>query len=145
MSEEKMEGVIYLTNSNFDDNMNLTPETNVKSKCLILFYSPQCPHCVHFKPTYKELVNDANALNATIAAVNTQSEKELMQRMHQKDKISDRDYIIEGVPMVVSYFNKKYFSTYGADDEAKYRTLPDLKDYVNGIGNANITYVERKI
>jgi len=142
MSEEKMEGVMYLTNSNFDDNMNLTPETNVRSKCLILFYSPQCPHCVHFKPVYKELVKDTDA---TIAAVNTQSEKELMQRMHAKDKIIERDYIIEGVPMLVSYFNKKYFSTYGADDEEKYRTLPDLKEYINGVGNANITYVERKI
>jgi uncharacterized protein YbjT (DUF2867 family) len=52
---EKIPGVTYLTNSNFDDDMKLTPETNVNAKCLILFYSPSCPHCVHFKPVYGDL------------------------------------------------------------------------------------------
>ena len=143
---EKMEGVTYLTNSNFDDDMNLTPQTNVKSKCLILFYSPGCPHCVHFKPTYAELAKLAEQLGVTCTAVNTQSEKELMQRMHSKDKVNDREYVIDGVPMIVSYFDKKYFSTYGPDEQKPetFRTIDDLKQYISGIGSANITYVERR-
>jgi hypothetical protein len=143
---EKIPGVTYLSNSNFDDDMKLTPETNVNAKCLILFYSPSCPHCVHFKPIYGDLAKLSQDLNISCCAVNTQSERELMQRMHTKDKINDREYIIDGVPMVVSYFNKTYFSTYGPDDDKPdtYRTLDDLKQYISGIGSANITYIERK-
>jgi hypothetical protein len=53
-----------------------------------------------------------------------------------------------GVPTIVSYYKGQYYSTYSADtDEEKkknFRKLPDLIEYLNGVGNAPVTYVERR-
>jgi hypothetical protein len=65
-----------------------------------------------------------------------------MSKLHTN--MAKRDFIIDFVPKTISYYKGQYFSTYGKDPQSKYpyRSLEDLKEYVDGIGTAEIQYVE---
>ena len=136
-----------LKGSDFDNDLNLI-KPDCKSKTVILFYSPQCGHCVRFKPEYVDFMNDVNngkyGSDMSAKAINTAEARDFMQKMFSKP--DEREYLIEGVPAVVSYENGKYFSTYGPgegeEEIKKYRSKRDLVDYIKGVGSAPITYKE---
>jgi len=142
---DKLQNVLELKNKDFDKDLNLT-NSQAKSKTLILFYADWCGHCNHLKPTYQQLINMSGKLGVTVAAVNSDNSDGLLDRINKMDQ--NAEYEVKGFPTIVSYHNGKYFSSYAPDDNEegrkKFRTLEDLVEYVNGIGTANITYVDRR-
>ena len=149
--DEKLLAKLYFSDKDFDKDMNLINK-DAKDKTIILFYSPMCGHCVRMKPEYiklaKAALNGDFGNDVSVSAVNTSDERDLMQRIHAPDMINEREYIVMGVPTIVSYYKGQYYSTYSADtDEEKkknFRKLPDLIEYIQGIGSAPVTYVERR-
>jgi|688.fasta_scaffold153820_2 thiol-disulfide isomerase/thioredoxin len=138
MSEETF--TLPLSNKDFDIDMNLINK-KTKPKTLVIFFNPGCGHCVNFKPTYEELAKKFNndpSKNITIATVNTGENRDLMQRINDKQK----DFEVQGVPTVISYYGGQYYSTYAPGDKGNhpYRSLEDVIEYVTGIGSAEITY-----
>ena len=153
MSETKPlneSALVALKDSDFDEAMNLT-KRDAKEKTIVLFYSPMCGHCVRMKPAYIELAEQALqgklGNDVTVAAINSMDNQDLMQRIHSPDMIASREYTVQGVPTIVSYYKGQYYSTYGPgssdEEKQKFRTLEDLMDYVRGIGIAPITYVNK--
>ena len=148
--EEKKDTTLKLQDKDFDDVMNLVNK-DAKEKTIILFYSPMCGHCVRMKPAYFDLAESALqgkfGDNVTVASVNTMDNQDLMQRIHSPDMISAREYVVQGVPTIVSYYKGQYYSTYDAgkseEEKKKFRTLEDLMEYVQGIGVAPITYINK--
>jgi len=136
---DKLENVLELKNKDFDKDLNLT-NSQAKPKTIILYYADWCGHCKHLKPTYQELINMSDKLGVTVAAVNSDNSDGLLDRINKMGEKAE--YEVRGFPTIVSYHNGKYFSSYAPDDNEegrkKFRTLPDLVDYVNGIGTANI-------
>lgn len=134
---------ISLSNKDFDIDMNLTKK-GLKQKVFVVFFNPGCGHCVHFKPVYEELANmsNQNKLDTSIATVNTGENRDLMQRINDPEMASKRDFLVQGVPTIVSYHNGQYFSTYapGPIGSHPYRSLEDVIEYISGIGSAEITY-----
>ena len=147
---EKQDTTLKLQDKDFDDVMSLVNK-DAKDKTIVLFYSPMCGHCVRMKPAYFDLAESALqgkiGDNVTVASINTIDNQDLMRRIHSPDMISDREYTISGVPTIVSYYKGQYYSTYGpgqSEQEKKnFRTLEDLMEYVQGIGVAPITYVNK--
>ncbi len=137
-----------LTANDFDNDFNLT-KNDSKKRSIILFYSPQCGHCTRFKPTYLEFMDEVNngkyGQDVSAYIINTAEQRDLMKKMFTN--MDQREYLVEGVPMVVSYFNKVYYSTYGPgqteNDKKRYRTKEDLVEYLEGVGTAPITYTEK--
>ena len=144
---EQIEKTASLSNKDFDAEMNLKNK-DCKPKTVILFYSPRCGHCVRFKPTFLEFLDEVNGgkygSDMSARIINTSADGELMKQMFSKP--DEREYLVEGVPMVVSYNNGKYYSTYGPDETEegmkKFRTKQDLIEYIQGVGSAPITYKE---
>lgn len=135
---------VQLTNKDFDIDMNLV-KSGLKPKVLVVFFHPSCGHCVHFKPVYEELAEmskNGKLDGISIATVNTADNRDLMQRIMDPELRSKRDFLVEGVPTIVSYHNGQYFSTYapGPNGSHPYRSLEDVKEYLTGIGSAEITY-----
>jgi thiol-disulfide isomerase/thioredoxin len=129
-----------LSNKDFDIDMNLLNK-KAKQKTLVIFFNPGCGHCISFKPTYENLAqkfNNDNSKDITIATVNTGDNRDLMQRINNRQQ----DFTVQGVPTVVSYHDGQYYSTYapGNKGEKPYRSLEDVIEYINGIGEAEITY-----
>jgi thiol-disulfide isomerase/thioredoxin len=147
MAEDKINDVIVLKNGDFDSNMNLT-KSNLKNKVIILYYADWCGHCKRLKPAYNQLIEMSNngKLDVSIAAVNADDNDGLMERMRGLG--NKAEYDVRGFPSIVSYNNGKYYSTYSYDNtqegREKFRTLPDIIEYANGIGTAPITYVNRE-
>jgi len=139
--------ILKLKNEDFDDDLNLLHPKAKSGKTVILFFSPMCGHCVHFHPTYEQLAKDnADGVlgdNITIAEVNTSENRDLMGKIHNPSLMSRRHYLVQGIPTVVSYSNGQFFSIYanGSKGSSPYRSLDDLKDYIEGIGSAEVTYV----
>jgi thiol-disulfide isomerase/thioredoxin len=147
MAEDKLNGVIVLKNGDFDSNMNLT-KSNLKNKVIILYYADWCGHCKRLKPAYNQLIELSNngKLDVSVAAVNADDNDGLLERMRGLG--NKAEYDVRGFPSIVSYNNGKYYSTYSYDNtqegREKFRTLPDIIEYANGIGTAPITYVNRE-
>ena len=144
---DKLQNVLELKNKDFDKDLNLT-NSQAKPKTIILYYADWCGHCNHLKPTYQKLIemSKSGKLDASIAAVNSDNSDGLLDRINKMGE--NTEYEVRGFPTIVSYHNGKYFSSYAPDDNEegrkKFRTLEDMVDYVNGIGTANITYVDRR-
>ena len=142
---DKLQNVLELKNKDFDKELNLI-NSQAKPKTIILYYADWCGHCKHLKPTYQQLINMSDKLGVTVAAVNSDNSDGLLERINKMGEKAE--YEVKGFPTIVSYHNGKYFSSYAPDDNEegrrKFRTLEDLVDYVNGIGTANITYVDRR-
>jgi len=142
---DRLQNVIELKNKDFDKDLNLT-NSQAKPKTIILYYADWCGHCNHLKPTYQQLINMSDKLGVTVAAVNSDNSDGLLDRINKMGENSE--YEVKGFPTIVSYHNGKYFSSYAPDDNEagrkKFRTLEDLVEYINGIGTANITYVDRR-
>jgi protein disulfide-isomerase A6 len=144
---DKLQNVLELKNKDFDKDLNLTNK-EAKPKTIILYYADWCGHCNHLKPTYQKLIemSKSGKLDASIAAVNSDNSDGLLDRINKMGE--NTEYEVRGFPTIVSYHNGKYFSSYAPDDNEegrkKFRTLEDMVDYVNGIGTANITYVDRR-
>jgi thiol-disulfide isomerase/thioredoxin len=144
---DKLQNVLELKNKDFDKDLNLT-NPQAKPKTIILYYADWCGHCKHLKPTYQKLIDMSKSgkLDASISAVNSDESDGLLDRINKMGENSE--YEVRGFPTIVSYHNGKYFSSYAPDDNEegrkKFRTLEDMVDYVNGIGTANITYVDRR-
>jgi thiol-disulfide isomerase/thioredoxin len=142
---DKLKNVLELKNKDFDKDLNLINK-NAKPKTIILYYADWCGHCKHLKPTYQQLIDMSDKLGVSVAAVNSDESDGLLQRIQSMGKNSE--YEVQGFPTIVSYYNGKYFSNYAPDDteegRKKFRTIEDLVEYVNGIGTANITYVDRR-
>ena len=153
MSETKpltLSSIVDLKDSDFDEAMNLT-KRDAKEKTIVLFYSPMCHHCVRMKGDYIELAEQAIqgklGNDVTVAAVNSMDNQDLMRRIHSPDMIEQREFLVNGVPTIVSFYKGQYYSTYGPSEteegRKKFRTLEDLIEYTNGIGNSPITYINR--
>jgi thiol-disulfide isomerase/thioredoxin len=141
MAEETK--TIQLANKDFDIDMNLIKK-GLNDKVLVVFFNPGCGHCVHFKPVYEQLaeMSKNGKLDTSIATVNTGDNRDLMQRINDPEMANKRDFLVQGVPTIVSYHNGQYFSNYapGPKGSHPYRSLEDVIDYVSGIGSAEITY-----
>lgn len=142
---DKLENVLELKNKDFDKDLNLI-NSQAGNKTIVLYYADWCGHCNHLKPTYQQLIDMSDKLGVTVAAVNSDNSDGLLDRINKMGVKAE--YEVRGFPTIVSYHNGKYFSSYAPDDNEegrkKFRTLPDLVEYVNGIGTANITYVDRR-
>ncbi len=142
---DELKNVLELKNKDFDNELNLV-NSKAKPKTIILYYADWCGHCKHLKPTYQQLIDMSDKLGVTVAAVNSDKSDGLLQRIQSMGKNSE--YEVQGFPTIVSYYNGKYFSSYAPDDteegRRKFRSLEDLVEYANGIGTANITYVDRR-
>lgn len=144
---DKLQNVLELKNKDFDKDLNLI-NPQAKPKTIVLYYADWCGHCNRLKPTYQQLVemSKSGKLDASVAAVNSDNSDGLLDRINKMGE--NAEYEVKGFPTIVSYHNGKYFSSYAPDDNEegrkKFRTLEDLVDYVNGIGTANITYVDRR-
>ena len=105
---------------------------NIPGKVVVLFYRDQCPYCVDFKPIYAEYVKD-NDTGATYAFVNTAKSPQIMKMLdHPKSP-----YNVNGVPMLASYNNGRFFSKFGGDRQDK----RNVKAWASTIGKANVTFV----
>jgi thiol-disulfide isomerase/thioredoxin len=139
MSEETF--TLPLSNKDFDIDMNLINK-QAKPKTLVIFFNPGCGHCQMFKPAYEAAAQklNNNSKDMTIATVNTGENRDLMQRINARQK----DFIVQGVPTVVGYYNGQYYSTYQPGNNGKhpYRSLEDVIEFVDGLGTAEITYVK---
>jgi thiol-disulfide isomerase/thioredoxin len=141
---------VDLTDADFDAKMNLASNKNIKKRTVILFYSPQCGHCVRFKPEYEALAERVfkgeMGDDVTIAKVDSSVNRDLMNRIHDPKFAAEREFNVMGVPTVVGYYNGKYYSTYApgeTEEERKnFRTVKDLMDYISGLGTAPIVYKE---
>ena len=119
-----------------------------KKRTVIIFYAPWCGHCQHFKPAYEMVAQMAKdgklGDDVTIATVNGDNNKELLKIMKEN---SNSEYEVNGFPTTVSYYDGKYFSTYAPDNNPEkrknFRTAEDLIDYINGIGTAQVQYVQQ--
>jgi thiol-disulfide isomerase/thioredoxin len=142
---DKLQNVLELKNKDFDKDLNLV-NNKAGNKTIILYYADWCGHCNHLKPTYQQLNNMSGKLGLTVAAVNSDNSDGLLDRINKMGQ--NAEYEVKGFPTIVSYHNGKYFSSYAPDDNEegrkKFRTLEDLIEYVDGIGTANITYVDRR-
>jgi thiol-disulfide isomerase/thioredoxin len=128
--------VRFLNNKDFDIYGNVVDTDLVKGKNVILFYSDKCGACKSFTPVYNNLVKQ-NLKGVNVCAVSVAENPELMDRV---DKVFP--FTIQYVPTIVSYDGRGYYSTYdyGMDEESNFRTLPDLIEYIQGIGKAPIQY-----
>ncbi len=128
--------VRFLNNKDFDIYGNIVDTNLVKGKNVILFYSDKCGACKSFTPVYNNLVKQ-NLKGVNVCAVSVAENPELMDRV---DKVFP--FTIQYVPTIVSYDGRGYYSTYdyGMGEESNFRTLPDLIEYIQGIGKAPIQY-----
>ena len=132
--------MLSLTNKDFDDKLNLTNPLLTKGRVFIMYFAPSCGHCMALKPTVSQLANEYNGKSDVyIAGVDTPSNRDLMSKVSGSGL-----YTVDGVPTCVSYYNGKYYSTYGIGGNGKnpYRSAEDIKEYIGGIGTAPITYVK---
>jgi thiol-disulfide isomerase/thioredoxin len=127
------DNVVMLKKRDFDDNLNLKKG----GKVVILYFADWCGHCKHLKPDYQKLADNKDGF--TVAAVDADNNEGLIEMIQSKG--DNAEYQVQGFPTVVSYYDGKYFSTYGpSDDNKKFRSFEDLMEYANGIGSAQISY-----
>ena len=86
-----------------------------KGTYLALFYSPDCPHCVNFKPIWKELEQETLPNNIKMVKIDATKET----------KLSD-EYDITGYPTILLIKNGKTVKEF--DDV---RTVENLLDFVS--------------
>ncbi len=132
--------VTKIKKADFDDKLNLKKD----GKVVVLYFANWCGHCNHLKPAYQKLAD--NAKGFSVVAVDADDNDGLIEKIQSMG--DDSEYDVRGFPTIVSYYNGKYFSTYGPskDEEGakKFRTFEDLMEYANGIGTSEITYVPRR-
>ncbi len=143
-----MSGVIPLSSSNFDEQLNIvdpTCQTNPNclknGKMVILVYRPGCPHCDIYHPTFVQAAQSNTDPNLRFAEVNTSDNPDFLQKVNAaKGTI---EFNIQGVPTVLGYQSGQFYSVYGASDPSsgkKFRSLQDTLEYGQGIGIAPIVY-----
>ena len=131
--------VTKIKKEDFDDKLNLKKD----GKVVVLYFANWCGHCNHLKPDYQKLAD--NAKGFSVVAVDADDNDGLIEKIQSMG--DDAEYDVRGFPTIVSYYNGKYFSTYGpskGEDGKKFRTFEDMIEYANGIGTAEITYVDRR-
>ncbi len=170
MYEELKNDMVELTEQSFDKDFNLV-DPNIKTKkALIIIFSPGCGHCSNLlittphnngDPQYAKLakmvkqgqVDD----DVTIAYLNGPEHRGFLQRLGAS---STSPFEVQGFPTIVGYttvnkmINGKpqqqmtYYSTYSMGETEKekreFRQVPDFVDFINGLGSAPISYVERR-
>jgi len=144
MSEQT--NTTVLTKDDFNQDMSFK-NPSLKKRTVVIFKAKWCGHCIHMKDAYEEVAKMANegklGDDVTIATVDADDSKDVLNYIRQ---LENSEYKVNGFPTVISYYNGKYYSTYGPDSDPekrkKYRSVEDLIDYINGIGSANITYVQ---
>ncbi len=132
------EQVNELKSEDFDEKFQLRPEAQrrlkLKRRVCILFFSPQCGHCVRFHPNYVAAAKKYPSVS--FCTINCMIERGVMDRFRTA-KPNTLEYIVEGYPTLVSYNNGRYFSTY-APGNGEFRSIPDVISYASGIGNKNV-------
>ncbi|KAF8239442.1 protein disulfide isomerase [Tricholoma matsutake] len=113
-----------------DDGVpQLTPDTFPTSGLsFIEFYSPTCPHCTNFAPTWKALFEEAKTSmpSVLVAQVNCNMYGDLCDENH-----------ISGYPTMIIYYHNGQSTTYSGD-----RTLPDLVSFVQSYASSSSTVPE---
>lgn len=132
---KKASNVHMLNASHFDKNFNLKAPLN-KYNVVILFYRDGCPHCVHFKPVFKEAADDKQE-GVIYAAVDTAS-SEAQELMKGLSYSKNAPFEISGVPSLIAYHKGKFFSKFGGS-----RTKKNVQQYAATIGNAPVSYVKQ--
>jgi thiol-disulfide isomerase/thioredoxin len=132
------EPIVELKSEDFDEKFRIKPEAQsrlkLKRRVCILFFSPQCGHCVRFHPNYVAAAKKYK--NASFATINCMLERGIMDRFRSANP-KTLEYTVEGYPTVVSYLNGRYFSTYGQGN-GEFRSIPDVIQYASGIGQKGI-------
>ena len=127
-----------LSISDFDEHMNLI-NPNFQGPVVILFWAAYCPHCTAFHPTFTQAAEEAAKDGILFLEVHTPDNQDLSKRIAEQ---ADPQFLIDGVPTVVSYLNGQYYSTYGQGKfPERFRTLNDTLQYARTIGTAPIVYV----
>jgi len=117
-----------------DGTLKLYPE-----KVVIMFYSDMCGHCNNMKQDYARFATVGNKTpGMKICKVDVRNNPTLMNRINPKAW----GFQAKGVPTIVSYNNKKFFSEYAPSGDGKmFRKLEDLVEYAKGVGTATVEKV----
>ncbi len=118
----------------FDKSMNLSDEKLKDKRVVVLFYSPHCGHCVHFKPNFDKAAQQAG--DVKFVRVNVQENPDVMDRVGNIGK-STLGYEINGVPTIVAYsggrFDKSYEPRRGSKHQ--YRSVEDVLEFARSISS----------
>ena len=124
-------GKIYMIGTeNFNKDFTLK-EPLRSQNTVILFYSDNCPHCVHFKPEYMQAAADDSAV---YCAVNVDKNQQLMQALDGKNSPFD----VSGVPTIVSFHGGKFYSKFGGK-----RNSQNVQNYARTIGTAPVAFIKK--
>lgn len=101
---------------------------DIKAPALVLYFTQRCPHCVAFKPTYKQLVgNNQVPSDVMVCAVDVQAHQGALQSLQQQAQSG-------GVPHVVMVSRSGYQTPFAAQ-----RTVENLLDFIGNTMNATGT------
>lgn len=115
----------YLTNTDFDDNGDLT--INRKNDiCIIMIQASFCGYCKMALPTYQQLADANKNPNVFYATIHGDGKEKGEAELNQRIKKIDKTF--RGYPSFVAYKNGKYVKTYNGD-----RSMDSLKKFVDSI------------
>ena len=115
--------LVELSDRDFDNGGNLV-NPQLSGKVVVAITQSWCGHCQRLKPVLSQLGQQIN-----VGVVEGTTNEALMSRLKSWKWGAD----IKGYPHVMSFYNGKAFSVYQGD-----RTLADLLEYNNDIGNPNL-------
>ena len=103
-----------------DDNLNKFPQM-IQDKCIVLFFHPQCPHCVHLNPIWEKMKQHNLKKNINIVEVNGQFLSQLEHPI-----VND----VRGFPQIIHVNNGKMQNEF-----MKERNLNNLNEYLRENSN----------
>jgi thioredoxin-like negative regulator of GroEL len=98
-----------------DHNLNEFPQM-IENKCIVLFFHPQCPHCVHLNPVWEKMKQHNSNKNINIVEVNGQFLSQLEHPI-----VND----VRGFPQIIHVNNGKMQNEF-----IKERNLNNLNEYL---------------
>lgn len=97
----------------------------IRAPALVLYFTQRCPHCVAFKPTFKQLVNHAAIPeDVMVCAVDVQTNQGALQKLQPQARSG-------GVPHVVMVSRSNYQTPFAAK-----RTVEDLLEFIESAVDA---------
>lgn len=100
---------IYLMNSTKEFDLNIKINGTSKNTLIILFYSENCIHCIHFQPIYKKVsIILKNNTNIKISKIQLSSSRQILKKYKQLK--------VPGVPTVYIYKKGNFIRYEGERD-----------------------------
>jgi len=78
-----MEGVIYLENSDFNDDLTLKSNVHKNKPSVVMIQRQSCSYCTQAKPAFKNLSDKSNGFN--VYSIQLELEPELINRLRPLD------------------------------------------------------------